>query len=117
MVSLIGSEARYERGGDIRPWCWMNNHGHVRGISEMAQETLFKVQSFRVGRGTRLIADPAVACKTAQTACRTAERLALTRVGVIACSLGRAYCSPAPNRSVSRLVHVLSGSLGGRDVR
>jgi hypothetical protein len=49
----------------------------------MAQETLFIVQSFRVGRGIRLLADPAVACKTAQTA---AERLALTRVGVIAWS-------------------------------
>jgi hypothetical protein len=52
----------------------------------MAQETLFIVQSFRVGRGTRLLADPAVACKTAQAACRAAERLAITRVGVIAWS-------------------------------
>jgi hypothetical protein len=52
----------------------------------MAQETLFVVQSFRAGRGTRLLADPSVACKSAQTACRTAERLALTRVGVIAWS-------------------------------
>jgi hypothetical protein len=52
----------------------------------MAQETLFIVQSFRAGRGTRLLPDPAVACKSAQTACRTAERLALTRVGVIAWS-------------------------------
>jgi hypothetical protein len=48
----------------------------------MAQETLFIVQSFRAGRGTRLLPDPAVACKSAQTA----ERLALTRVGVIAWS-------------------------------
>jgi hypothetical protein len=52
----------------------------------MAQETLFIVQSFRAGRGTSLRADPAVACKTAQAACRTAERLAITRVGVIAWS-------------------------------
>jgi hypothetical protein len=52
----------------------------------MAQETLFIVQSFRAGPGTRLLPDPAVACKSAQTACRTAERLALTRVGVIAWS-------------------------------
>jgi hypothetical protein len=52
----------------------------------MAQETLFVVQSFRAGRGTRLLADPSVACKSAQAACRTAERLALTRVGVIAWS-------------------------------
>ena len=42
----------------------------------MAQETLFIVQSFRAGRGTRLLADPSVACKSEQTARRTAERLA-----------------------------------------
>jgi hypothetical protein len=52
----------------------------------MAQETQFIVQSFRAGRGTRLLADPAVACKSAQTACRTATRLALTKVGVVAWS-------------------------------
>ena len=52
----------------------------------MAQETLFIVQSFRAGRGTRLLADPSVACKSEQTARRTAERLAQTRVGVIAWS-------------------------------
>jgi hypothetical protein len=52
----------------------------------MAQETLFIVQSFRAGRGARLLADPAVACKSAQTARRTAERLSLTKAGVLAWS-------------------------------
>jgi hypothetical protein len=55
-------------------------------IRAMAQETIYIVQSFRAGRGTRLLTDPAVACKSAQTARRTAERLAQTRVGVIAWS-------------------------------
>jgi hypothetical protein len=49
----------------------------------MAQETLFIVQSFRAGRGAQLLADLAVACKSAITACRTTERLASTRAGVI----------------------------------
>ena len=52
----------------------------------MAQETVYIVQSFRAGRGTRLLTDPAVACKSAQAARRAAERLAQTRVGVIAWS-------------------------------
>jgi hypothetical protein len=52
----------------------------------MAQETLFIVQSFRAGRGTRLLADPSLACKSERIARRTAERLAQTRVGVIAWS-------------------------------
>ena len=51
-----------------------------------AQETVYIVQSFRAGRGVRLVADPSVACKSEQTARRTAERLALSRVGVIAWS-------------------------------
>jgi hypothetical protein len=52
----------------------------------VAQETVYIVQSFRAGRGVRLVADPSVACKSEQTARRTAERLALSRVGVIAWS-------------------------------
>ena len=52
----------------------------------MAQETIYIVQSFRAGRGTRLLADPSVACKSAPAARRTAERLAQSRVGVIAWS-------------------------------
>ena len=52
----------------------------------MAQETVYIVQSFQAGRWARLVADPPVACKSEQTARRTAERLALSRVGVIAWS-------------------------------
>jgi hypothetical protein len=52
----------------------------------VAQETVYIVQSFRPGRGARLVADPSVACKSEQTARRTAERLAVSRVGVIAWS-------------------------------
>ena len=52
----------------------------------MAQETVYIVQSFRPGRGARLVADPSVACKSELSARRTAERLALTRAGVIAWS-------------------------------
>ena len=55
-------------------------------IRTVAQETVYIVQSFRAGRGTRLLADPSVACKSELTASRTAERLARTRVGVIAWS-------------------------------
>jgi hypothetical protein len=53
-------------------------------IRDLAQETVYIVQSFRAGRGTRL---PSVACKSELTARRTAERLAQSRVvGVIAWS-------------------------------
>ena len=55
-------------------------------IRTVAQETVYIVQSFRAGRGTRLLADPSVACKSELTARRTAERLARTKVGVIAWS-------------------------------
>ena len=55
----------------------------IRGL---AQETVYIVQSFRAGRGTRLLADPSVACKSELAARRTAERLAQSRVGVIAWS-------------------------------
>ena len=55
-------------------------------IRTVAQETVYIVQSFRAGRGTRLLADPSVACKSELTARRTAERLAQTKVGVIAWS-------------------------------
>ena len=52
----------------------------------MAQETVYIVQSFRAGRGTRLVAEPSVACKSELTARRTAERLAQSKIGVIAWS-------------------------------
>jgi hypothetical protein len=53
-------------------------------IHDLAEETVYIVQSFRVGRGTRLLTDPFVACKSELTARRTAERLAQSRVDVIA---------------------------------
>jgi hypothetical protein len=43
-------------------------------------------ESFLAGRGTRLLADPSVACKSELRARRTAEGLRQSRVGVIAWS-------------------------------
>jgi len=37
-------------------------------IRDLARETVYIVQSFRAGRGTRLLADPSVACKSELTA-------------------------------------------------
>jgi hypothetical protein len=50
----------------------------------MARETVYIVQSFGPGRGNRLKADPAVPCKDAGAAQRMAERLAVTKLGVVA---------------------------------
>jgi len=52
----------------------------------MARETLYFVQAFNPGRGGNLKADTPVACKTETGALRTAERLALTKLGVVAFS-------------------------------
>jgi hypothetical protein len=52
----------------------------------MARETVHIVQSFIAGRGNRLKADQPVPCKTAEAARRMAERLAQTKLGVIAFS-------------------------------
>ena len=52
----------------------------------MARETSYFVQAFNAGRGGRLKADAPIACKTETGALRTAERLALSRVGVVAFS-------------------------------
>ena len=52
----------------------------------MARETSYFVQSFCAGKGGNLKADTPIACKSATGAVRTAERLALTKLGVIACS-------------------------------
>jgi hypothetical protein len=52
----------------------------------MARETTYFVQSFIAGRGGNLKADVPVACKTATGAVRTAERLALSKLGVVAFS-------------------------------
>ncbi len=55
-------------------------------IRDLAQETVYIVQSSRAGRATRLLADRPLACKSELTARRTAEHLAQSRVGVIAWS-------------------------------
>jgi len=52
----------------------------------MARETSFFVQSFIAGRGGNLKADTPIACKSATGAVRTAERLALSKLGVVAFS-------------------------------
>jgi len=52
----------------------------------MARETIFLVQAFKPGKGTRLNADPAIRCKTSDGARKRAESLALTSAGVVAFS-------------------------------
>jgi hypothetical protein len=52
----------------------------------MAREISYFVQAFGAGRGGSLKADAPIACKTASGALRAAERLALTKLGVIAFS-------------------------------
>jgi hypothetical protein len=52
----------------------------------MTRETSYFVQAFNAGRGGSLKADAPIACKTESGAPRTAERLALSKVGVIAFS-------------------------------
>jgi hypothetical protein len=52
----------------------------------MARETSYFVQSFNAGKGGNLRADPPIACESVTGAVRTAERLALTKLGVIAFS-------------------------------
>jgi len=52
----------------------------------MARETVHIVQAYVAGRGNRLKADTPVPCKSAEAARRTAERLAETKLGVVAFS-------------------------------
>jgi len=52
----------------------------------MARETIYFVQAFNAGRGASLKADAPIACKTESSALRTAEKLALTELGVVAFS-------------------------------
>ena len=52
----------------------------------MARETSYFVQAFNAGRGGRLKADAPIACKTETAALRTANRLSLSKAGVIAFS-------------------------------
>ncbi len=50
----------------------------------MTRETIYLVQAFEAGKGTRLAADTPIRCKSPDGARRTAERLALTKAGVVA---------------------------------
>jgi|HubBroStandDraft_6_1064221.scaffolds.fasta_scaffold370668_1 hypothetical protein len=52
----------------------------------MARETIHIVQAFSIGKGNRLRPDTPVPCKSADAAHRMAERLALTKAGVVAFS-------------------------------
>jgi hypothetical protein len=52
----------------------------------MARETSYFVQAFTAGRGENLKAETPIACKTARGALQTAERLSLSKLGVIAFS-------------------------------
>ncbi|HET6609558.1 MAG TPA: hypothetical protein VFG62_23005 [Rhodopila sp.] len=50
----------------------------------MARETVYIVQSFQAGKGTRLNADTPKRCKSSDAARRAAEALATTKAGVVA---------------------------------
>ena len=52
----------------------------------MAREISYFVQAFSAGRGGSFKADAPIVCKTASGALRAAERLALTKLGVLAFS-------------------------------
>lgn len=52
----------------------------------MARETLYLVQAFTAGKGTRLIADTPVRCRSPEIARQRAENLVSTRAGVVAFS-------------------------------
>ena len=52
----------------------------------MARETIHIVQAFSIGKGNRLRPDTPVPCNSAVGGRRMAERLALTKAGVVAFS-------------------------------
>jgi len=52
----------------------------------MARETAYIVQAFDAGKGGRLKPDSPTACKSATVALRMAERLALSKLAVVAFS-------------------------------
>lgn len=52
----------------------------------MARETVYLVQAFSAGKGAQLKSDQPIPCKSAAAALRAAERLALTKLGVVAFS-------------------------------
>ncbi len=52
----------------------------------MAKQTTHLVQAFIAGRGKALKAEQPLVCRTAEDACRKAERLSSIRLGVVAFS-------------------------------
>jgi hypothetical protein len=52
----------------------------------MTRETIYLVQSFTAGKGDSLEGDAPIPCKSAEGARRTAERLAVSKAGVVAFS-------------------------------
>jgi hypothetical protein len=52
----------------------------------MARQTTYLVQAFIAGRGAALKADRAIVCKSAEAAQRMAERMAETKLGIVAFS-------------------------------
>ncbi|MDR3468027.1 MAG: hypothetical protein P4M07_19005 [Xanthobacteraceae bacterium] len=52
----------------------------------MARETIYLVQAFNAGKGGQLKADTPIPCRSVEGARRTAERLALSKAGVVAFS-------------------------------
>jgi hypothetical protein len=52
----------------------------------MAREKTYVVQAFNAGKGGNLKPDPLIVCKSASGALRTAERLALSKLAVVAFS-------------------------------
>jgi hypothetical protein len=52
----------------------------------MARETLYLVQAYKAGKGTRLTADSPIRCRSLEAARKRAEDLVPTRVGVVAFS-------------------------------
>jgi len=53
----------------------------------MMRQTIFLVHTFNISKGARLKANAPIACNWSEVARRTAERLALNNVGVVAFSM------------------------------
>ena len=64
------------------PW----SSGQCRLRTSMTRETIYVVQAFNAGKGKSLRADVPIPCRSAETARRTAERLAPAKAGVVAFS-------------------------------
>jgi hypothetical protein len=57
-----------------------------REIPVMARETIYLVQAFTQGKRARLNADTPIRCKSPESALKTAERLEISKAGVVAFS-------------------------------